>query len=164
MNNICDTQKNIYKKSGTNARIFITNDNKIIKSIPINNNKEYNIIKSIYNNIQNYSLKKLFVNIIEIKKCNKYNYYLLDKYDGDIDSSFIIKLSSYYQKNLLFQCLIAIIFMNHEIKIYHNDLYYRNNIRNVMYDKLKTDTEIEYKNIKIKCKKYLCKVIDFGWA
>ena len=75
MNNICDTQKNIYKKSGTNARIFITNDNKIIKSIPINNNKEYNIIKSIYNNIQNYSLKKLFVNIIEIKKCNKYNYY-----------------------------------------------------------------------------------------
>ena len=68
MNNICDTQKKFYKKSSRTARIFITNDNKIIKSIPINKNKEYNIIKSIYNIIQNYSLKKLFVNIIEIKK------------------------------------------------------------------------------------------------
>jgi hypothetical protein len=164
MNNICNTTKKFYKKKGSPATIFITNDNKIIKAIPINKNREYNIIKSIYNKIQNYPLKKLFVNIIEIKKCKKFNYYLLEKYDDDIDSSFISSISSHYKKNLLFQCLLAIIFMNHELKVYHNDLYYKKGIRNIMYNNLKTNIHFEYKNIKITCEKYLCKIIDFGWA
>jgi hypothetical protein len=164
INNICNIQKKFYQKKGSPATIFITNDNKIIKSIPVNKNREYSIIKSIYNKIQNYELKQLFVNIIQIKKCDKYNYYLLEKYKGDIDSFFLLSINSNYKKNLLFQCLLAIIFMNHELKVYHNDLYYKTSIRNVMYDNLETPIHLEYKNIKITCKKYLCKIIDFGWV
>ena len=33
-----------------------------------------------------------------------------------------------------------------------------------MYNNLKTNIHFKYKNIKITCEKYLCKIIDFGWA
>ena len=164
VNNICKIKKTKYKKAGSTAIIYKTYDNKIIKVIPLKSNKEYNIVKKIYEKLKKSNINVLFVNILQIKKCGEYNYYLLDKYIDDINGSFLLKINKHYQKNLLFQVLFAILYMNHEIKVFHNDLYYKTHIRNVMYTTIDNPLKLNLYGIDIKCEKYLCKIIDFGWA
>ena len=160
--NICEIDKNFLTKSGSNAIIFQTNDNRIIKSKKyVNKNNETKYIKYI-KQIQDNNIKQLFVNIVEVKQCNKYMYYLMENYDYDVNKKFLLTLNKENQKNLLLQILLGIYYLNHELKIYHNDLYHRDTIRNVMCNKIDKKIYIKYENFNIICENYLCKIIDFG--
>ena len=101
-----------------------------------------------------------YSNIIGIKQCNQEMYYLMNKYDIDINRKFLLRLSTTDQLNILTQILFGIYYLNHVLHLYHNDLYYTNNIRNVMCNKI----DIKYEKFNITCENYIVKIIDFGWT
>jgi len=165
-NNLCKKKikYTIPKTSITPNEVHITVDNKVLKVIPLYTNKEYDIINVIYPKLKKTNINVLFTNIIKVQECGDKNYYLMDKYDGDINKSFLSKLNHNIQKNLLQQILFSILYMNNELKLFHNDLYVGIFLRNIMYKKIDKDIKLNYKNINIVCKNYLSKIIDFGWS
>ena len=71
----------------------------------------------------------------------------------------------------LLQSLIGIYILNHKIKLFHNDLYYIDKIRNVMVHKSKKEDAMKPLNIKlgnsdlfVLSKQFCVKIIDFGRA
>jgi len=163
--NLCTENKQFFKKNETPARIYLTSNNKIIKSIPVKTNKEYPMMK-ILQKLPNVKAKIFFVKVDEIKRCNKDNFYLLQKYENDIDINFLSSISKDNKINILKQILFAIFYLNNVLNIYHNDIYYKNSIRNVMYVKneLNDNSIIKHANLKVKCQDYIIKIIDFGWG
>jgi hypothetical protein len=58
--------------------------------------------------------------------------------------------------------LFGILYMNNEIKVYHNNLFHHAHVRNVMYTYIDKPIKLNLYGIKINYEKYLCKIIDFG--
>jgi serine/threonine protein kinase len=161
---ICKINKKFYKKSGSSATLYQTQNNKIIKSKPVSNKNKETITLQRIKEIKNDTIRQLFSNIIEIKTCNQDIYYLMNKYDNDIDRKFLLNISTTDQLNVLTQILFGIYYFNHILHLYHNDLYYKNNIRNVMYNRIDNKIDIKYDKFNIVCEKYIIKIIDFGWT
>ena len=157
---ICKVNKRRYKKAASPALIFITYDGDIIKSIPCSKDNEGKWLKKLNKDIS--SPERFLFNLpVVSKKCGNYNYYLFEKSDGDLDELLInTKLTIPIKKNLLLQSLVAIYTMNEKMNFYHNDLYARKKIRNVMYLKIDQDLNV---GMDVVAKKYLVKVIDFEW-
>lgn len=155
---LCKTDKKVYAKGGQGL-VFLTDEGCIIKSIPVENDSEKYWLKRL-NKTVGGRYRELFSLPHLIKRCGKYNYYLFDKMDGDLNL-LIPEISKTQQKNVLLQCLIAIYIMNHKLKINHNDLFYKRRIINVMYVEL---DEPYYIGHGVEAKKYLVKIIDFGHA
>lgn len=166
MENLCKKDKVlINKRRYTSARLYITKNDKIIKTIPAKDDKEKEYLK-IIKGITNTKIAIFFVNIEEIKKCKSNNFFLMEKYVNDIDKDFLVSLSKKNIVNILKQILFAIFYMNNVLRIYHNDLYFTQDIRNIMYSKNKNNigSVIKHDNLKIKLHDYVIKIIDFGWG
>lgn len=90
------------------------------------------------------------------------NYYLMKKLDGNL-INLLHSNEKIDLKNMLLQFLTGVYILNHKIKLYHNDLFYKGKIRNLMYVS-NNDKNIIYENnfIKFKIGKYLVKMIDLG--
>ena len=157
---ICKVNKRRYRKADSPALIFITHNENIIKSIPLPDDKEGKWLKMLKKGFS--SPEKFLFNLpIVSKRCGNYNYYLFEKLDGDLDKLLKNeKLTIAIKKNILLQSLVAIYAMNEKMDVYHNDLYYKNKIRNMMYIKIDEDFNI---GMNVMAKKYLVKIIDFGW-
>jgi len=156
---ICRIDKRKYKKAGSPAILFITQKGDIIKSIPLSKDNEGKWLRKLKKDLP--SPECFLFNLPNVsKRCGNYNYYLFEKLDGDLDKLLMDeKLTISIMKNLLLQSLVAIYTMNETMVIYHNDLYFKNKIRNMMYVEIDEDFDV---GMDVVAKKYLVKVIDFG--
>ena len=143
-------------EEGYQGKIFVTKT--------INKNRDY---ERYYLKLLKTRLKKkdsIFFNpYIAMKTClDGNNHYLMKKLDGDL-IKLIFSDKKLDFKNILLQLLISVYILNHKMKLYHNDLFYEEKVRNIMYIKNK-DKNIIYENnfIKIKVGEYIIKIIDFG--
>jgi hypothetical protein len=175
--NICNYNKKFITKAGSRARIFelkfkdkqyinknYTKNNKSKKDFEIEKNKFFLVKKRSKNNIL---FKNFFIQYILISECNNNYIIIMDKIDYNLDSYFLKNIINEEKNNLLFQALVTIYDMNHYNKIFFNDIYHKENIRNIMILNNNNKRNIEYyfnDNIKIiiPINKYQIKFIDYG--
>lgn len=114
----------------------------------------------------NKSYADFFVCINVISQHEKFDYYVMDyiKY-GDFNNMLPV-LNTKWKYSLLMQSLISIFILNHKIKLFHNDLCYINQIRNIMIDNVDKSYSMEINlngtNIVLNVNKFAAKLIDFG--
>lgn len=174
-NNFCirDTRKNF-------TRILVDNDKMyFVKTVNVNiiryqndSNKDNEIKPTIHflNSIERYPhYQYLFPKIHIISQSGPFSYYIMsDIRNGDLADLLPI-LNKRWVCTFLLQSLIALYVLNHKIKLFHNDLYYVDKIRNVMVHKSKKDEAIKSLSIKlgnsdmfVLSKQFCIKIIDFG--
>lgn len=149
-------------KQGFQGQIFVTEKGEIIKTIKKNKDKEYYYIKLVKEKITKKD--SIFFNpYIKMKQCkNGYNYYLMKKLDGDLNNLLTSNEKINY-KNILLQLMAGIYIINHKLKIFHNDLFARGIIKNIMFLKNQEKNIVFEKDfIKFKIGSYIVKIIDFG--
>jgi hypothetical protein len=91
--------------------------------------------KYVKNNFQKYYL---------IGKCEERILFFMDRNDTDINKNYLENISKDKKIDILKQCIKVIYEFNHKCNLYFNDIYYNNEIRNIM---LKDD---------------IVKIIDYG--
>ena len=175
--NICNYNKKFITKAGSKARIYefkfrdkqyinknYTKNKKSKKDFEIEKNKFFLVKKRTKNNIL---FKNFFIQYILISECNNNYIIIMDKIDYNLDSYFLKNINNEEKNNLLFQVLFTIYDMNYYNKLFFNDIYYKENIRNIMIINNSNKRNIEYNfndNIKIiiPINKYQIKFIDYG--
>lgn len=175
--NICNYNKKFITKAGSKARIYefkfkdkqyinknYSKNNKSKKDFEIEKNKFFLVKKRTKNNIL---FKIFFIQYILISECNNNYIIIMDKIDYNLDSYFLKNINNEEKNNLLFQVLFTIYDMNYYNKLFFNDIYYKENIRNIMIINNNNKRNIEYNfndNIKIiiPINKYQIKFIDYG--
>jgi hypothetical protein len=173
MKDICKVSKILNKKQGlSHAKLYLTSDNKIIKSIPIKKDTESKWLKKVNSlgrnstDTKKNNINKLFNLYLDKKRCQKNNYYLFYRLNDDLKNLLIENITKEDKKNILKQCLLATYILNNKLNIYHNDLYYtfkkENKLGNFMYKKIKKEFKVEIDGMKVDVKKYNIKIIDFG--
>lgn len=111
---------------------------------------------------------------IKYKNCKINNkdtiYYLFKPLDKDYNKS-----TMYNTKNIFGQILLIVYYINHKLKIYHNDLFsiYRFqdkssykffDFNNIMISKNKSGYKnLSVDDLSIKINKYICTIIDFEY-
>lgn len=123
---------------------------------------EYIFVTTYVNKIKKNNMDN-FINLpLQILDCKSSKIYMYKILDHDYNNLLLSKFTyKVWIKNTLFICL-TIYYINNVLGIYHNDLCYKNDIRNIM---IKKNT----KNIKIKVNDYIYEtdtdypvIIDFG--
>ena len=174
---ICNINKNFITKRGSFAKIYeLKIKNKIYinknynknykskKDFEIEKNKFFLVKKRSNNNIL---FKNFFIQYKLISECDKNYIIIMDKIDYNLDIFFLKNINNEEKNNILFQSLITIYDMNHYNKIFLNDIYHKENVRNIMILNNNNKKNIEYDfydNIKIiiPINKYQIKFIDYG--
>lgn len=122
------------------------------------------------NLIQKYNkYSVLFPHIYAILQMGVISYYIMEDIRiGDLIDMLPL-LNKDHINDFLLQSLVGIYVFNHRLKMFHNDIYYRDTIRNVMVhknSKLSPNNIIQIKLnksiITIPIKEYCIKIIDFG--
>ena len=155
---LCKIKKKQYIKGYQGLIFEVVDEDQVIKSIKVKKDTEGKWLKKLKKISGKYDF--LFNLPLKSKRCGHYNYYLFDRLDGDL-LDLVGQVSKQDRKNLLLQCLVALHIMGNKLKINHNDLYLREKIRNIMYIELEEPYKIGY---DVTAKKWLIKIIDFGWA
>ena len=107
-----------------------------------------------------------FIDIYAIFLCeNNEIYCILEVLSLDLRYT-VTTINNKYKFIYLLQSLFAIYHLNHICNLYHNDLYYNNEIINIMlYDtyfvKQKNITNILFNDLTIEIPTYGIKIIDF---
>lgn len=102
---------------------------------------------------------------IKYSICNNKIKYLFELLKGDIDTTFLLKISHKNIINILQQSLFSLYYINHYLHYYHNDLctsrkMYK--LNNLMYIKNDKEKKLEIDGLKLIIKKYRVLIIDFG--
>jgi len=139
-----------------------------------NISNEYIFYKKYLNLIKNDHFDKfILLPIDKINDCdnnktnsdnNKTNWYIYiyDKLDWDYNSEFIKKINfSQWLKFTIDICLI-LYYLNNILGVYHNDLCYKNDIRNIMIKKNTDKTKIHVSQFQIEINDDYPVIIDFG--
>ena len=123
---------------------------------------EYNFYKKYNKKIVKYKFNKNIQIPIKYNICKKFNIYLFNKIDCDLNNKFLknINLNLFY--NILQQVIIIIYFINHILGIFHNDISNVNNLRNLMINKINKQYYLKLDNYKVKVNNYQVVFIDFG--
>lgn len=149
-------------EEGYQGKIFVTKRGEIIKTIKKNKDFEKYYLKLLKDRLKKKD--SIFFNpYIDMKTCHDgNNHYLMKRLDGDL-IKLIFSGKKIDFKNILLQLLIGVYILNHKLKLYHNDLFNKGKIRNIMYIE-NNDKNLIYENnfIKFKIGKYIVKIIDFG--
>ena len=141
-------------------------------------NGKYYIIKKNNNELEaKYTLKIVnainkitpdeqifFVNIRSMIKCNKNYIYIMENIELPELRYIYILLNKKWRSIFLLQSLVSIFILNHTIGYYHNDLYYKNDIRNIMINNQDIRDDFYFDNIKIPTSYFCTVMIDFGWS
>jgi len=122
---------------------------------------------NLINKYNKYSI--LFSNLHAILQTGYISYYIMDDIkNGDL-SDMLPLFNQEWIDHFLLQSLIGIYILNHKIKLFHNDIYYKDVIRNVMVhknNKMQSDIDIKVtldnNNICVPIKEYCIKIIDLG--
>lgn len=146
----------------------IANRNYIVKKN--DNTMEATVTREIIERIKSENIREkyLFVNIRSIIKCDHEYLYIMDNICMP-ELRFIMPiLNNQWRIRFLLQSLVSIYLLNHTIGYYHNDLYFKGNVRNIMvdcyYPKDKTDWGCVFYGLTIPTDKYYIRMIDYGWS
>jgi len=123
--------------------------NKIYKFINLDVS-EYKFYKKYSNKIRKSKFKNHIQLPYQYEFCNKMTVYLYKKIDYDLTSFFIKTLSKSSFYSILIQACNTVFYINHTLKIFHNDLSMNNKLRNFMVNKKKDSYQVI--------------IIDFGLA
>ena len=145
--------------------ININGKNKLIKKeIGINIEfPEYMFVTKYSKQIVNSNMNIFFNLPIKILNCPSCKIYMYNILDHDYNSSIINSIN--YKKwieNTLFIC-ISIYYLNNVLKLYHNDLCYKNDIRNIMIKKNNKNIKIKVNNYKFETISDYPVIIDYGF-
>ena len=116
----------------------------------------------IYNKLKKKKINILFSLNYKIYKCNDFFLLFMKKYKSSIEH---INYSDTYTnnmnefKNIVLQVLLFTLYLNFNLKIFHNDLHSRNILYKV--NENKEDIIINFRDINLKLGKYIIKVIDW---
>lgn len=176
---ICQMPKKFYSRAGSRAKIYLFFYNKhefISKSYEKDEESHIEFLKELNNYLlvknnsrNNILFQTFFIQIHVALECNNYFNILMNKNSFDLNSSFLQRISNKEKMNLLFQALITIYDMNHNAGVYFNDIYYKDNIRNMMVleNKGNKGRNIQYKMnneyfINVPIEQYQLQIIDYG--
>jgi hypothetical protein len=155
-----------YKNVGI---IKIKNKKYIIKKEKFENEgMEYKFFRKYKQRIIKDNFDNFIQIPIEYKKCfeTNENIYLFKKLEGDINRSFIKSLSKKNSENILGQLLLIFYYINHKLKIYHNDIFSLRDtlkLNNLMYSKSKNIDKIDIDDMSINILQYYVTIIDFEY-
>lgn len=156
IDNDCNTEKILYVQGGNKEnKIYIANiKNKIIiiKQKKHKNDKEYKYLERIYKD----KSFPFFCKIRKVVNCDKYNFYFMDNIDINTELRHLIMyFNKEKQMEILNQCLLALHHLKHECGLYHNDIFAKDKIRNILLDYNISDT---------KYGTHIIKIIDFEYC
>jgi len=128
------------------------------------NVNEYDFYKKYTNKINKYHFQNNIQLPIKYKICNKkYSIYVFNKIETDLNHKFISKLNYADFNNVLLQIVYIMFFVNHILKVFHNDVSQINRLRNFMVNKNKKPYYLKINDEhKIKINNYRVILIDFG--
>jgi hypothetical protein len=132
---------------------------------------EYNFFEKYSNSIKKDNFDKFILLPIEkIKNCDSnsdnkntnWHIYIFNKLNWDYNCEYIEKINfKQWLKYTIELCLI-LYYLNNILGIYHNDLCYKNNIRNIMIKKNRDKTKINVSDFEIEINGDYPVIIDFG--
>ncbi len=106
---------------------------KIYKYLDITINESV-FYKKYKNIIKKSNFNKKIQIPIKYNVCDGFNIYLFEKLKANLNSHILRRLNEKKFINLLSQTISTIYFINHKLKIFHNDLHEDDKIRNIMID------------------------------
>lgn len=133
-----------------------------------------NNISSEYNFFNKYSKiieeaqfdKFILLPIEEIKHCHhngkKWFIYTFEKLNRDYNSEYIKKINLTQWLNYTIEICLIVYYLNNVLGIYHNDLCYKNDIRNIMIKKTNTKNKISIGGYNFESNGEHPVIIDFG--
>ena len=147
--------------------IRIDNLNYIIKKELFNKNNselpEYTFVIKYKNIINKTCFSEFILLPLNITNCNKSEIYIYEKLDNDYTINIINKISFFNWISYTLELCLIVYYLNNIIGIYHNDLCYRNELRNIMIKNNNNKVLIEIEKYKYYTKKEHVVIIDFGW-
>jgi len=141
-----------YQGLGKN-QILVYNKKLLIKKSK--NTNEINKIKKIINLVVNYQSKIFIASHYKTYIYNDYYYIFMKKYEDTIK---YIKYQNIEEfKNIVQQGLLFSLFLNYELKTFHNDMH----LNNCLYKNIEEPITLKFKGIELKITNRLIKLIDF---
>jgi len=136
----------------------------IKKELEINTElPEYNFVTKYYNKIKKANMDN-FINLpLEILNCSSSKIYMFDVLDFDYNNPIITSIN--YKKWIEYTLLICltVYYLNNVLNIYHNDLCWKNDIRNIMIKSNNQKIKIIVNNFNFETNSNYPVLIDFGW-
>lgn len=132
-----------------------------------NISNEYNFFKKYSNSIKNDNFDKfILLPVDEIKNCNddkkSWHIYTFDKLGWDYNSEYIKKINFIKWLKYTIEICLVLYYLNNVLGLYHNDLCYKNDIRNIMVKKNNSKNKIKVSNFQIDINDDYPIIIDFG--
>jgi hypothetical protein len=171
----CDIEfiENLSTKDNIWVDYFNLNGQDVVvkKELYDNNNvsTEYNFFTKYSNTIVKSKFDKFILlpnSENKIMNCqdskNKWHIYIFDKLDFDYNNEFIQKLNFKQWIKYTIEICLLIYYINNTLHIYHNDLCYKNDIRNIMIKKNTAKTHIIVNNYDFEINDDYPVIIDFG--
>ena len=160
----------INKLKPRNVSITIINNKKYILKKDniedsIDNLYEYQFYKKNYKKIKESHMNSIIQIPIKYKICKNNIHYLFNLLDSDINNTFLKKIGKINVINIIQQSILALYYINHKLKYYHNDLTTirrKYQIHNVMYIKNNINKTLKIDDLSVKLGKYRSVIIDFG--
>ena len=123
---------------------------------------EYKFYSKFENKIKKYHFNKNIQLPIKYKICKKFNVYLFKKIDYNLNNNFIKHLNITDFNNILGQATYIMYFLNHTLKIFHNDIALLNKLHNFMVNKNDKKYFLSLDKTRLEVGKYSVVIIDFG--
>lgn len=156
--NNCEFLNNInkYKYQGlSGSGIYIYNNKLLVKKINNKDDSEIKNINLIINLTKKSQFKIFFAQHFKLYIYKNYNYIFMKRY---IDTVRFIHYKSIEEfKNIVQQILLASLYKNYILGLYHNDFH----LDNILYKNIDNIIDINFYGIKLKIKDKLIKIIDF---
>ena len=134
-----------------------------------NNSSEYIFFTKYYDSIKNDGFNNfILLPIDKIKSCKdikknvNWHIYIFDKLNWDYNSEYIKKLNFKDWIKYTIEICLIMYYINNILGIYHNDLCYKNDIRNIMIKKNTTKTKINISDFNFEINTNYPVLIDFG--
>ena len=161
--------KNLTLQKNTFVDIFnLDNVQFVVKKEIYKNRDKTNLPEYIFHSKFDSEIKKTsFKNFIMIPEkildCLPNSViYKYPKLNYDYDKTIIEKLQLGKWIDYTIELCMVLYYLNHELKIFHNDLIFKNNFRNIMIDYNENLVEIEISEFKYSTKLNHTVIIDFG--
>ena len=159
-----------------NENIWVDNFNLTGKDVVVkkemcdenNISNEYNFFIKYSNNIKKAHFDKfILLPVDEIKKCDdtvkgKWFIYIFEKLNWDYNSEYIKKINFTQWLNYTIEICLIVYYLNNVLGIYHNDLCYKNDIRNIMIKKTNTKNKMSVGSFNFEINGDYPVIIDFG--
>lgn len=159
-------KKNLTLQKNTFVDIFDLDNNKFVIKKELYKNKfelqEYMFHKKFDSEIKNTCFKYFILIPEKIIDCKNSMIYKYPKLNYDYDKTIIEKISINMWINYTIELCMTIYYLNHKLGIFHNDLIFKNNFRNIMIDYNEDLIDIEINSFKYSTNSNHIVIIDFG--